>query len=136
MTEPPAVTPDFRLKLAKILGLTTSTFDHEALAAIRRANELMTGAGLRWPDIITPAMERATEAAPDASGATYHKAQWRAFYHEAWIWRAHLNDRDRAFLEGIDGRTEISEKQHKWLADIVARTAEIAARETAARRAA
>jgi hypothetical protein len=37
-----------RERLAKILALTTSTHDGEALSAIRRANEIIKGEGLSW----------------------------------------------------------------------------------------
>ena len=37
-----------RERLAKILAMTTSTHDGEALSAIRRANEIIKGEGLSW----------------------------------------------------------------------------------------
>jgi hypothetical protein len=36
----------------KVLGMTTSTHDGEALAAIRKANELLKAAGVTWREYI------------------------------------------------------------------------------------
>jgi hypothetical protein len=41
-----------RERLAKVLALTTSDNDAEALAAIRRANEIIKGENLGWLDVI------------------------------------------------------------------------------------
>lgn len=41
-----------RDRLAKILAMTTSDVDAEALAAVRRANEILKGAGLLWSDVL------------------------------------------------------------------------------------
>jgi hypothetical protein len=43
--------PD-RQRLAKVLGMTGSAHDGEALAAIRKANELIVAAGMTWDEII------------------------------------------------------------------------------------
>ncbi len=41
-----------RVKLAQLLGMTTSDFDGEALNAARAANKLVSGCGMSWTDII------------------------------------------------------------------------------------
>ena len=41
-----------RVRLAKLLGMTTSSFDGEALTAMRRANELVKGGRTTWVEII------------------------------------------------------------------------------------
>ena len=41
-----------REKLAKILALTTSTNDSEALAAVRKANDIVRGEGLSWDKVL------------------------------------------------------------------------------------
>jgi hypothetical protein len=38
--------------LIKLLGLTGSSSDHEALSAIRKANELLKSSGWTWEDLI------------------------------------------------------------------------------------
>lgn len=43
-----------RDRLAKILALTTSDTDGEALAAIRRANYILKEAGLDWASVLAP----------------------------------------------------------------------------------
>jgi hypothetical protein len=41
-------------RLAKVLGLTGSTHDGEALAAVRKANALIVAAGMTWDEILRP----------------------------------------------------------------------------------
>lgn len=49
---------DFRLKLSKILGLTQSDNDHEALLAIRKANQFLKESGGVWESVIVNGSER------------------------------------------------------------------------------
>lgn len=42
-----------KTRLAKVLQMTTSTNDSEALAAVRKANEIIKGENLQWEDVIT-----------------------------------------------------------------------------------
>lgn len=44
------MTPLETARLIKILSLTTSNHDGEALAAIRKANQIMRDLGVGWPD--------------------------------------------------------------------------------------
>lgn len=41
-----------KAKLAKLLAMTTSSNDNEALAAIRMANKMLSGEKLTWGDIL------------------------------------------------------------------------------------
>jgi hypothetical protein len=41
-------------RLAKVLGMTGSAHDGEALAAARKANALMVAAGMTWDEILRP----------------------------------------------------------------------------------
>jgi hypothetical protein len=41
-------------RLAKVLGLTGSAHDGEALAAVRKANALIVAAGMTWDEIVRP----------------------------------------------------------------------------------
>jgi hypothetical protein len=43
-----------RKRLSKILSLSASPCDFEALAACRKANDLVYSAGLSWGDIVDP----------------------------------------------------------------------------------
>lgn len=41
-------------KLKKLLALTSSTSDNEALLAIRKANVILSESGLSWPEVFDP----------------------------------------------------------------------------------
>lgn len=41
-----------KTRLAKVLALTQSDKDHEALAAMRKANEIIKGEGLTWDELL------------------------------------------------------------------------------------
>jgi hypothetical protein len=43
-----------RQRLAKVLGLTDSAHEGEALAAARKANELIVAAGITWDAVVQP----------------------------------------------------------------------------------
>ena len=43
-----------RQRLAKVLGLTGSAHEGEALAAARKANELIVAAGITWDAVVQP----------------------------------------------------------------------------------
>ena len=43
-----------RQRLARILGLTGSTHDGEALAAVRKANAQIVAADVTWDEILRP----------------------------------------------------------------------------------
>lgn len=55
-----------KARLAKILALTTSDNDGEALSAIRRANAAIKAEGLQWSDLITAAVTTGMTVAPAA----------------------------------------------------------------------
>lgn len=46
------MTPDDLERLIKVLGLTTSDQDGEALSAIRRANEILKRGGTTWAQLL------------------------------------------------------------------------------------
>jgi hypothetical protein len=49
-----------RTRLAKVLAMTTSPHEGEALAAIRRANEIIQGEGLSWEQVLAQVSGRAS----------------------------------------------------------------------------
>jgi hypothetical protein len=57
-----------RKRLLKLLELTTSQYDAEALAAIRRANATLRRANITWEELIGPPSA--------ASGFTYTEPPW------------------------------------------------------------
>lgn len=133
-------------RFAKVMMLTTSTNDGEALAAIRKANLIMGEEGLRWDDWLTDLMNGAiagsvsqeTQEAPAPDWEDVSENQsWRitqdgANWIEALIERA-LSPMGRLiisrgaekFLEGYARKIEewgaetfISEKQWAWMKTI------------------
>ena len=51
-----------RVKLAKLLGMTGSANDNEALVAMRKANALVRDSGLQWLDVVALGVHAATTA--------------------------------------------------------------------------
>jgi hypothetical protein len=47
-------------RLVKLLGMTSSDYDGEAIVAMRKANDLLKAAGMTWGDIIAVEPEPAT----------------------------------------------------------------------------
>jgi hypothetical protein len=72
-----------RERLAKVLQLTTSTNDSEALAAIRKANDIVKGEGLTWDEVLVQ-----VEAGP-VLNVHVHRNQFVApeFYEAVEAWR-------------------------------------------------
>jgi hypothetical protein len=59
-----------RDRLLNLLARTTSEHEGEALAAARKANQLLARHGLTWADVISAAQPR-----PPAGGPGYHTSQ-------------------------------------------------------------
>ena len=72
-----------RDRLAKLLALTTSLNDNEALAAIRKANEIVEGAGLTWDQVLLPI---ADAVSPHVS-VTINRFLHPEFYAAAEEWK-------------------------------------------------
>ncbi|UEM08225.1 hypothetical protein JL101_036400 (plasmid) [Skermanella rosea] len=107
-------------RLAKLLGMTGSDYDGEALAAARKANALLKTAGLTWADVID-------QGAAQPTG-------WR----EPRDWReavlvcldlpgVPLSDWDRRFLHSIATRPTLSDRQAAQLDRIVSACRQYAA---------
>ncbi len=54
---------DFESKLKKLLALSTSNHDGEALSAIRKANSLLAAQGLDWSTVFTGVFTEGYESA-------------------------------------------------------------------------
>jgi hypothetical protein len=102
--------------LIKLLGMTGSMFDGEAVAAIRKANALLRDKGLTWADVITATtVESATQ-----SGIWREPESWRdAVGICLSLDDAPLSDWDRSFLVGILRWHSLSEKQEMQLNRII-----------------
>ena len=55
-----------RDRLAKVMAMTTSSHDAEALAAVRRANGILAKHQLRWPDVLLGSAQTKQKAQPGA----------------------------------------------------------------------
>jgi hypothetical protein len=96
-----------RTLLVKLLGLSGSVHDAEALAAIRKAGELVREAGMTWADIVTstpvtqppPIIWREPTGWLDAVGLCLVLPD------------APLSPWDRRFLISISQRTDLTERQ-------------------------
>jgi len=111
-----ALDPTTANRLIKLLGMTGSMFDGEAVAAIRKANALLRDKGLTWADVIT--------------ATTVESVPQPGIWREPQCWRdavgiclaltdAPLSAWDKAFLVGISGRKVLTEKQKCQLNRIV-----------------
>jgi hypothetical protein len=107
--------PRQRTQLVKVLGMTGSAFDGEALSAARKAHRILTAAGLSWSDVIAPA------------GADHHPTDddTRTAHDDiAWCLRngdGVLTAWDRQFLLSLQGFSRHSDKQKAVLDRIVAK---------------
>ena len=104
-----------RALLARVLGMLGSDHPGEVVAAARQAERLRADAGLTWQQIVasTPAIPfPAPPREPHAdtgSAVAFAAAHW-----------AFLDARDREFIGSIrHQRRPLSDKQAKWLSDIV-----------------
>jgi hypothetical protein len=118
--------PDLLGRLAKVCGMFGSVHDGEVVAAALRAEALVRGAGLTWPDVLQPALP-----AP-ARPVEFDHAEAIAF---CWCFPDLLSAWDREFLSGCDrrlrSRRRLTDKQAAVLDRLLA-----AARGAAAARAA
>lgn len=112
--------PEFRDKLAKVLGMLGSAHDGEVVAAARRAEAMVRGASLTWQDVINSA----PLAVVDDDGEmleTCLEAEERAIF----------NPRESEFLKSIASQLRrqrsLSEKQRDWLASLYERASRSAA---------
>jgi hypothetical protein len=104
-----------RDRLAKLLGMLGSAHDGEALAAARQAERLRADAGLTWHQIVASAPTIPFPAPPREPRTDTESAVAFAVAH--W---ALLDARDREFISSIrHQRRPLSDKQAKWLGDIV-----------------
>jgi hypothetical protein len=105
------------LRLTKVLALTGSSFDGEAVAAIRRANEILKARSLTWSDLIAATIEAPSSKAGHARHGTGGENREQMHWREAvkiclGMEEAPLSAWDRGFLESIlERRNPLTEKQ-------------------------
>ena len=95
-------------RLGKLLALTTSTFDGEALVAIRKANSLLHQEGFTWSELLE-------NDAPKTTQAVSHVAHAKHLLRE---YNTALTPYERNFLTGIQDFQKLTEKQSAVLSGI------------------
>jgi len=100
-----------RGRLVKLCGMFGSDHDGDPAAAAAAADRLIRDAGLRWSDVILPAL------AARPSPRSYTAAEAVEFVLNRWDL---LNDWEIGFAEGIQRqRTPLSRKQREILDRLV-----------------
>lgn len=105
-------------RLIKLLMMTTSDNDGEALNAMRMANKMVKSSGLGWEDLLNTARHMSISISHHAAPATRYKAE------ENWS-PPHLRDQpviDMMFRTILahphaDGYREFLESVHQWWLD-------------------
>lgn len=72
-------------KLAKLLMLTQSSNEHEALSAIKMANNLVKKAGVDWFKILTGGVVESAGSGSSWSGNFEVEKMFRHIYENAWV---------------------------------------------------
>jgi hypothetical protein len=97
-------------QLKKVMALTTSTNDGEALAALRRANAVLAAARLTWPEVLgkTVSVEAGYEyVGGDGSGFRAAARSGAAYAHELM---------DVALALDADGK--LTDGQREFVSDL------------------
>lgn len=97
-------------KLAKLLGMIGSNHDGEALAAARKAYEMVERIGTTWPDLLQIPVVVDTVAEQPA-----HRSEAQQLLHEG---KGVITDFERKFLVGIMAFQTLSDKQSGTLEGI------------------
>ncbi len=100
-------------RLSRLLGMTGSNHDGEALNAIRAANAMLQKHRLTWPEVLLPS--EPPEAACNDYGVTDHRREAEAILAAH---RASLTAWEVDFLAGILGFQQLQPKQVAILAGI------------------
>jgi hypothetical protein len=120
------LTAPTRDKLVKILDLTGSDVEGEALAALTAARRILTANGLTWSDVIAPPSSPEpeeqddaddTDDADDSAGVSIPDAIDYCLSFDPPA----LTDWERSFLLSLRGFETISDKQYTILCRIVAK---------------
>ena len=113
------IDPEAADKLAKLLGMTGSSHDGEALNAARMADRLRRDLGLQWSDIIAPPL------APQSRHESFRDPgdqNWRAIVRYCADHIHLLDAREGNFVRTIARwHGKPTDKQMKWLRDIADR---------------
>jgi hypothetical protein len=115
----PRVPPDLR-RLARVLGMTGSAHDGEALNAARLADKLVRGQGMTWDVVLGLVSPSTTSLQPDLLACW--PARWRGAVQLCLRHSAALGDRERSFVQSLAAyQHKPSPKQLDWLRPITER---------------
>jgi hypothetical protein len=92
----PRLPPDAVDRLVKLLGMLGSVHASERAAAGLKAHELLQQHGLTWSEVIG---QRALEPPPRRERRGVEP--WRMRAQACWLRSHQLNERERAFVDGI-----------------------------------
>jgi hypothetical protein len=100
------LTASDRSTIAKLLGLVGSTHDAEALAAARKAHELVKARGITWPDLLgldamPPASDHVILARDLLGKGRGIITRWEAQFLRGVLAFKALSDHQRQTLDGI-----------------------------------
>jgi hypothetical protein len=125
--------PALQNKLAKLLGMTDSRFDHEALAAVRLANRALAENKLTWHEALLPGLpkpepqQKARQRYGYGSGAGEDlfcgwPMGWRVAVQFCCRFSHELNPKSRAFVfRLVEYSHQHSDVQLSWLRNCVER---------------
>lgn len=118
-------------RLAKVMVMTTSDHDGEALAAVRRANGILAKHKLRWPDVLLARGQAYRANEPDSNPAWMMSSEEEAKVYNVCqrglspAGKLLISSQAVTFLESIDrkldqyaGAVYVSQKQWDWLGSI------------------
>jgi len=100
------MTSNERALISKLLGMMGSAHDAEALAAARKADEIVKAAGTTWPDLL------GIEASPPEAA---HVTEARELLSRG---KGIITDWERKFLIGVMAHRQLQPKQAAILADL------------------
>ncbi|MBF0507829.1 MAG: DUF2786 domain-containing protein [Deltaproteobacteria bacterium] len=113
------IPPEILDRVTKLVGMTDSAFDGEALNAIRMANKLLKEHRLSWPQVLQPrpmvsvSTSAISTSRPAPTSGPY--TSWLAKIDRIKFCWADLNGWERNFLQGVAGQVgkgrKLTEKQ-------------------------
>jgi hypothetical protein len=113
-----------RVRLARVLGMLGSDHSGERDNAARLAHTMVREAGLRWDQVVVPALPEPEAAPPDYEWELFTRwpVRWQSAVCLAGRYLYDLPLRDQQFILSISGYTRCpSLKQLAWLRGICER---------------
>ena len=126
------LSPQLADRLAKLLGMTGSDHDGECLNAIRLANRVLAENKLTWHEAFQPALPEPEQPKWSRQSDWHFRGTWQDAVRFADRYLYSLPPKEREFIRQLSDYTHApTEKQQKWLKDIVERLLRQGARQWA-----